>query len=182
MNSLVVLSFVDVNMFTLESCIVVYASWEWLSVFNLAVVFHCLWNEYTFGWKVNRKLCINWSGVPFCAASKMLFWPLFPVLRNNIETAFECVYTVRRDSTHVIAFLTGDSVPIHDDGNTILTYQARVSLARITFCWWHHNRLLMTSAVSICDVSGWKATSNSSDIDCVHRLASWHLDSVWNKW
>ena len=51
----------------------------------------------------------------------------------------------------------------------IFTHRSRVSLARFTFCWWRHNRLLMTSQwPDSCDAITWVLISNSSDIDFVH--------------
>ena len=49
---------------------------------------------------------------------------------------------------------------------TVFTHPPRVSLARFTFCWWRHNRLLMTAQwPDNCDVGTWKVISNSLDID-----------------
>ena len=52
---------------------------------------------------------------------------------------------------------------------TIFTHRLRVSLARFSFCWWRHNRLLMTSQwPDNCDTIMWIVISNSLDIDCIH--------------
>ena len=52
---------------------------------------------------------------------------------------------------------------------TIFTHRPRVSLACFSFCWWRHNRLLMTSQwPDNCDVITWIVKSNSLDIDFIH--------------
>ena len=52
----------------------------------------------------------------------------------------------------------------------ISTHRPRASLAQLTFCWWHHNRFLMTSQwPNDCYASTWKMISNSLDIDFIHR-------------
>ena len=46
---------------------------------------------------------------------------------------------------------------------------SRVALARFSFCWWRHNRLLMTSQwPDNCDAITWIVISNSLDIDFIH--------------
>ena len=52
---------------------------------------------------------------------------------------------------------------------TIFTHRLRISLARLTFCWWRHNRLLMKSQwLENCDSITWKVISNSLDIDFIY--------------
>ena len=52
---------------------------------------------------------------------------------------------------------------------TSFTHRPRVSLARFSFCWWRHNRLLMTSQwPDNCDAIMWIVISNSLDIDFIH--------------
>ena len=52
---------------------------------------------------------------------------------------------------------------------TIFTHRPRVSLARFLFCWWRHNRLLMTSqSPDNCDAVTWIVISNSLDIGFIH--------------
>ena len=49
------------------------------------------------------------------------------------------------------------------------THRPSVSLARFSFCWWRHNRLLMTSQwPDNCDTITWQVISNSLDIDFIH--------------
>ena len=51
----------------------------------------------------------------------------------------------------------------------IFTHHPRVSLARLTFCWWRHNRLAMTSQwPDNCDANTWQVISNSLNIDFIH--------------
>ena len=52
---------------------------------------------------------------------------------------------------------------------TIFSHRPHVSLARFSFCWWHHNRLLMTSQwPHNCDRIMWIVISNSLDINFIH--------------
>ena len=63
---------------------------------------------------------------------------------------------------------------------TILTHCPHVSLTRFSFCWWHHNQLLMTSQwPDNCDVIMWIMIPNSLDIDFIH--ADIHGHSCKNK-
>ena len=51
----------------------------------------------------------------------------------------------------------------------IFSHRPRVSLARFSFCWWCHNRLLTTSQwADNCDAITWIMISNSLDIDFIH--------------
>ena len=51
----------------------------------------------------------------------------------------------------------------------ISTHRPHVSLARSTFWWWRHNRLLMMIQwPDNCDASTCKVVSNSLDIDFIH--------------
>ena len=49
------------------------------------------------------------------------------------------------------------------------THHPRVSLTQFSFCWWRHNRLLLTSQwPDDCDGITWIVISNSLDIDFIH--------------
>ena len=65
----------------------------------------------------------------------------------------------------------------------ISTHRTRVSLAQLTFCWWRHNRFLMTSQwPNDCYASTWKVISYSLDIDFIHRDIhgwSWKKNRAW---
>ena len=51
----------------------------------------------------------------------------------------------------------------------IFAHRPRVSLARFSFCWWRHNRLLMTSQwPDSFDAITWIVISSSLDIDFIH--------------
>ena len=51
----------------------------------------------------------------------------------------------------------------------IFTHHLCVSLTQLTFCWWHHSWLLVTSQWSDnCDGIMWKVISNMLDIDFIH--------------
>ena len=59
----------------------------------------------------------------------------------------------------------------HDVRNPQMTIRHRfcVSLDRLTFCWWRHNRLLMTSQwPDHCAAITWKVISSSLNIDFIH--------------
>ena len=68
---------------------------------------------------------------------------------------------------------------------TSFTYRPRVSLARFLFCWWRHNRLLMTSQwPDNCDAITWIVISNLLDIDFIHgdihgRSCKKWLFAIW---
>ena len=65
---------------------------------------------------------------------------------------------------------------LHDITNSWITIKVTIfshcpcaSLAWFSFCWWHHNLLLMTSQLSDnCDAIMWIMTSNSLGIDFIH--------------
>ena len=51
----------------------------------------------------------------------------------------------------------------------ILLHRPRFPLPLFMFCWWRHNRLLMTSLLpDNCDATTWQVISNSLDIDFIH--------------
>ena len=71
----------------------------------------------------------------------------------------------------IILFFIRHNDSINGDKTTIFLYRPRVSLARFTFCWWRHNRLLMMSQWpdnSNYDAITWMVISNSLDIDFIH--------------
>ena len=115
---------------------------------------------------------LKWRTVS--ALTRGLFWCLFPSLlcnsgnkhQNNTRVSAE---TVCHGSTYIISFLTWHNESINEDKNTIFTRRLRVLLAQFSFCWWRHNRLLMTSQwPHNCDAITWIVISNSLDIDFIH--------------
>ena len=81
--------------------------------------------------------------------------------QNNTRVSAEAV---RHESTYIISFLAWHNQSIHDDNRRSL-HRPRVSLARFSSCWWHHNRLLMTSQwPDNYDAITWRVISNSLDI------------------
>ena len=57
--------------------------------------------------------------------------------------------TVRNESTYIISFLTREKTNRQmTDEKAVSTHRPLISRARITFCWWRHNRLLMISKYS----------------------------------
>ena len=86
--------------------------------------------------------------------------------QNNTRVSAE---TVRRKSTYIVLFLTRHNESINNDKPTIFTHCSRVSLTRFSFCWWRHNRSLMTSQwLDNCDAVTRIVISNSLDIDFIH--------------
>ena len=72
--------------------------------------------------------------------------------------------TVRHESTYIILFLTRYNESINEYKTTSFTHRPRVSLARFSFCWWRHNRLLMTSQwPDNCDAITWLVNSIHGD-------------------
>ena len=108
------------------------------------------------------------------ALTRGVFWCLFPELRSNEGNKYQnntrvSAETVRHESTYIILFLTRHKVSINDDKTTIVTHRPHASLAGFSFCWWRHNRLLMTSQwPDSCDAITWTVISNSLDIDFIH--------------
>ena len=108
------------------------------------------------------------------ALTRGLFWCLFPVLRSNAGNKYQnntrvSAETVRHESTYIIVFLTRHNESINVYKTISFTHRPRVSLARFSFCWWRHNRLLMTSQwPDNCDAITWIVISNSLDIDYIH--------------
>ena len=108
------------------------------------------------------------------ALTRELFWCLFPELRSNHGNKHQNNTPVRAETVHheciyIILFLTWQHESINDDKNEDLHASSRVSLAQFSFCWWRHNRLLMTSQwLDNCDAITWIMICNSLDIDFIH--------------
>ena len=82
--------------------------------------------------------------------------------QNNTRVSAE---KFRHESTYIILFLTRHNESINEYKTTSFTHRPRVSHARFSFCWWRHNRLLMTSQwPDNCDAITWIVISNSLDI------------------
>ena len=117
---------------------------------------------YVLEWRIVSALTIG------------LFWCLFPELRSNEGNKYQnntrvSAETVRHESTYIISFLTRHNESINEYKTTRFTHRPRVSLARFSFCWWRHHRLLMTSQwPDNCDAITWIMISNSLDIDYIH--------------
>ena len=77
--------------------------------------------------------------------------------------------TVCHKRTYIILFLRRHNKSINDDKSTIFTHSPRVSFVWFLFCWWHHNRLLMTSQwPHNCDRITWVVIFNLLDINFIH--------------
>ena len=86
--------------------------------------------------------------------------------QNNTRVSAE---TVRHKSTYIILFLIWHNEPINDDKSEDLYTSSPCLTRRFLFCWWRHNRFLMTSQwPNNCDAIMWIAISNSLDIDFIN--------------
>ena len=114
---------------------------------------------------------LEWRTVS--APTRGLFWCLFPELRINEGNKYQnnpgvSAEMVRHESTYIL-FLTWHNGSINDYKTTSFTHRPRVSLARFSFCWWRHNRLLVTPQwPNNCEAITWIMVSNSLDIDFIH--------------
>ena len=137
------------------------------------------------------------EGWTVSALTRGLFWCLFPELRSNKGNKHQnntrvCPETVHHESTYIILFLTGHNESINDDKTTMCTHRPHVSLARFSFCWWRHNRLLMMSQwPDNCNAIMWIMIFNSLDIDLIHGdihgrscKKDWYpmLPVQWDNW
>ena len=108
------------------------------------------------------------------ALTRGLFWCLLSELRSTreINTKITLEWAQKQFVTRVhtlFYFLHDTTNPWITIKTTIFTHRPRVSLARLSFCWWRHNRLPMTSQwPDNCDAITWIVISNSLDIDFIH--------------
>ena len=108
------------------------------------------------------------------ALTRGLFWYLFPELRSNdaINTKRTLRWARKQFVTRVhtlFYFFHEKTNPSMTTETMIFTHRPRISLARFSFCWWRHNRLLMTSKwPDNCDAITGIVISNSLDIDFIH--------------
>ena len=122
---------------------------------------------------IENNVCVlKWRTVS--VLTRGLFWCLFPELRSNDGNKHQnntrvSAETVGRKSTYIISFLTRHNESINNDKTTIFTHCSRVSLTWFSFCWWRHNRSLMTSQwLDNCDAVTRIMISNSLDINFIH--------------
>ena len=117
---------------------------------------------YVFAWRT------------FYALTRGLFCCLSPELRRNEGNKHQnntrmCASTFRHKSTYIILFLTRHNESINDAKTRIFTHNPRVSLARITFCWWRHKWSAMTSHwPDNRDANAWQLIFNPLDIEFIH--------------
>ena len=118
---------------------------------------------------------LEWRG--FSALTRGLFWCLFPELQSNEGNKYQNntwvrAETVRHESTYIIIlFLTRHNKYIMTIKTTIFTHCIHVSLTQFLFCWWHHNRLLMTSQwPDNCDAIMWIVISNTISISILFTM------------
>ena len=102
-------------------------------------------------------------------------WPELELELKPLELELELSWYYGVDpnpghkSTYITFFLTWHNESINDDKTTIFTHRPCVSHTRFSFCWWCHNRMLMTSQwPDNCDVITRIIISNSLDIDFIN--------------
>ena len=114
------------------------------------------------------------SDEPFQRSREGYFGVYFPSCEatREINTKITLEWVQKRFVTRVYTlfyFLHDITNPQMTIKTTSFTHRPRVSLARFSFCWWRHNRLLMTSQwPDNCDAITWIVLSNSLDIDFIH--------------
>ena len=106
---------------------------------------------------------------------------------NRVTNCFrERVILVFITRVYTLCYFLHDTTnPYMTIKTTIFTHRPRVSLARFSFCWWRHNRLLMTSQwPDNCDTITWIVISNSLDIEFIYgdihgRSCKKHISISW---
>ena len=111
-------------------------------------LFQCSWEGY-FGVyfpsceakrEINTKITLEWAQKQFVTRVHTLFYFLHDTTNPSVTTKMK-----------------------------IFTHCPCVSLAWFSFCWWHHNRSLMTSQwPDSCDAVTWIVISNLLDIVFIH--------------
>ena len=88
----------------------------------------------------------------------------------NIQITLEWAQKRFVTRVHALFYFLHDKMnPEMTIKTTSFTHRPRVSLARCSFCWRRHNRLLMTSQwPDNCDAILWIVISYSLDIDFIH--------------
>ena len=114
------------------------------------------------------------SDEPFQRSREGYFGVYFPSCEatREINTKITLEWVQKRFVTRVHAlfyFLHNITNPQMTIKMTSFTHRPRVPLARFSFGWWRHNRLLMASQwPDNCDAITWIMISNSLDIDFIH--------------
>ena len=124
-------------------------------------------------WTLLSGVCTQVTNC-FSAHERVIFGVYFLSCKATweINTKITLVWAQKQFVTRVHAI----SYFLHDMTNpwmmikmTIFTHHSRVSLTRFSFCWWRHNRLLITSQwPDNCDATTWIMISNSLDINFIH--------------
>ena len=100
-----------------------------------------------------------------------LEWPTVsaPTRGLNTKTTLEWAQKQLVTRVHILFYFLRMTNPKMTIKTTIFRHRPRVSPALLSFWWWCHDRLLMTSQwPDNCDAITWIMISNSLDIDFIH--------------
>ena len=132
--------------------------------------------DYNNPQMVNIEQCMYSSGERFMSSEEDYFCVYLPsseaTREINTKITLKWVHlTVHHESTYIVLFFTWNNKSINYEKNEkkIFTQLTSVSLFLFTFCWWRHNRLLMTSQwPDNCVRITQTVIYNSLDIDFIH--------------
>ena len=97
-----------------------------------------------------------------------VIWGSFPPINTKITLQWVHKQFITRVQT-LFCLLHDITYPSMTIKTTIFTHRVRVSLARFTFCWWHHNRfLVMSQWPDSCDAITWIVIFKSLVTDLIH--------------
>ena len=134
----------------------------WCTIDTPAAFAWCLFGTRTSASMTCRIMYrLEWQTV--YALTRWLFWCLLINTKITLKWAHkQFVMWV-----HTLSYFLHDNRSINDNKITShMTHQTCVHLDQPTFCWWHHNQLLMTDNY---DMSMWKVIFDSLDIDFIYR-------------
>ena len=99
-----------------------------------------------------------------------VYFPSWEATREiNTKITLEWVQKQFVTRVHILFYFLQDTNPQMTIKTTTFTHHPRVSSALLSFWWWCHNRLLMTSQwPDNCNAITWIVISNSSDIYFIH--------------
>ena len=134
--------------------------------------------------EINTKITLRWTHKLFVTRLHISFYLLHDMtnpqmtMKTTIFTHRPCVSLADSWKAEISffglncclfrVFITALFVPIPAVSDFWRAIHLHVC-TRFTFCWWLHNRLLMTSQWPVnCDASMWQVISNLLDIDFIH--------------
>ena len=129
-----------------------------------------------YAWVQANKLPLNVDKINFMCCTPKRWTRSMTDIENNVCTrvtndfsAQNTKITVLVTRVHTLFYFLHDRTnPKMTIKTMIFTHHPGVSLARFSFWWWRHKRLLMTSQwPNNCDAIMCKVISNSLDIDFI---------------